>query len=103
MIDGLMDPRPPHEKLQAKDISMLLTRNSYRWLLALVMAFASPYLMYWLITKGEEFGNRFGELMPPSIAMHPMLWAAFATACQAILFILLAKALQGKDRSNAAD
>lgn len=98
-----MDPRPPREKLQTKGIFMQLTRNPYRWLLALVMAFASPYLMYWLITKGEELGNRFGELMPPSIAMHPMLWAAFATACQAILFILLAKAIQGKGRSNAAD
>lgn len=98
-----MDPRPAREKLQTKEIFMQLTRNPYRWLLALVMAFASPYLMYWLITKGEEFGNRFDELMPPSIAMHPMLWAAFATACQAILFILLGQALQGKDRSNAAD
>lgn len=82
---------------------MKMTRNPYRWMLAMVTAFSCPYITYWLIVQGQQIGNKADELMPTVLLSHPIVLLAIDAAYQGLVFTMLAQVLLGNGRTNASD
>jgi hypothetical protein len=68
---------------------MNMTRNPFRWILALVLAPVAPFVVLWVASLGREYGELAGSMMVSLMAAEPWMMVAFAALGPGLLVGML--------------